>query len=89
MNPPLPPDMASILREQNAATLADLRAAGVKSCHFDHEGNVAMVEFFPASPPSPAAAEDRPLPKQRTADEKLFNPLGIIDGPPRAKAGGG
>jgi len=65
-------------REERNQLLADLRAAGVKSCDLDDAGHVCRVEFFPAAAPARTADEDRPVPPpQRTFDQKLFGPLGI------------
>lgn len=60
-----------------AEMLAALRTLNVQEYVSDASGLVRVV-FFPATPPTRPAEEDRPPPRAlRTEDELLFNPLGI------------
>ncbi len=70
-------------REELNELLADLRAAGVQEYHESgDEGSVRIVmspvAALPTVTPAAAAEERMPRPK-RTADERLFGPLGIDD----------
>jgi hypothetical protein len=67
-----------VTREERNQLLEDLRAAGVASARVDPMGYLAEVVFFPAAPA--AVAEERTPRPKRTADQRLFGPLGINDG---------
>jgi hypothetical protein len=68
-----------VTREERNQLLDDLRAAGVQQAEFLSDGRITRVSFGPA-PTSPAAAADERMPRpKRTADERLFGPLGIDD----------